>query len=274
MGCANTKVPSEYPDVILSQERNIQMTLPQEEPIEPIVSIEETQDILNHLLVKREEYQILTYEKYGVQRTLDVYQEKLCQIISDQNNSKIKYQGLLLRVVERDVDNVYRALTSQQVEKRVLIDILTARPKWHIAMIADSYEKQYNVQLFRQIRENLTTQFGKITGAATKTDLGRLLQLITTDQPERDGKLLRNNQTDPDGLMEVRFFSFLSIHDCRSFFPGRTINFVLPSMTMRRRQVNHFSKLSADHFLLHFFPSYPFLWSAEEMKLGFLSQPM
>lgn len=210
MGCANTKVPAEYNEVAIVQNKVLspsQTTTEQDkEDNEEESNLNEINEMIQHYMIVNQSKNKLIYEKYGIQKTIDVYQSKLLQLTEEQTNSKNKYTNLLNKVVEQDVNDVYHALTSSQVDKRVLINILTARPKWHIAMISEQYERDYSIPLFRQIRENLTTQFGRLTGS--KTDLARLLQLITADQPERDAKLLKNSVNDIEVILEVCFFLF------------------------------------------------------------------
>lgn len=214
MGCANSKVPSDYNEIVVVQNKvssqsSSSSALSPLKIEEEIIDLNEVNELIQHFMLLTNDIKKLNNEKYGIQKTIDIYQKKLIQTTEEQNNSKNKYQNLLQKVVDKDVDDVYRALTSQQVDKRVLINILTARPKWHIALIADSYEKIYGVQLFRQIRENLKTQLGRLTGS--KTGLARLLQLITTDQPERDAKLLKNSINDIDVILEVSIIIILNI---------------------------------------------------------------
>lgn len=211
MGCTNSQLPADHNDIVIepkhipnnSNNNTTHITNNNISPVkvEEIVDLTEVNELIQQYMLLLLDIKKLNNEKCGIQKTIDIYQTKLLQLTEEQNNSKYKYNNLLQKVVEKDVEDVNRALTSQQVDKRILINILTARPKWHIALISDSYEKMYDIQLFRQIRENLTTQFGRLTGS--KTGLGRLLQLITTDQTERDAKLLKNSINDIDSIFEI-----------------------------------------------------------------------
>jgi hypothetical protein len=209
MGCANTKVPAtEYDHVVVLQEKVLNI-IPSPLEGEDSADLSEIHYLMTELKKLREEMKLLTYEKYGVQSALDVCQQKLVELTGDQNTSKSKYQTLLSKVIERDVEEVSRALNSQNVEKGALIQILTARPRWHIALIAEEYQRQFDSPLSLQIREKLTTQFGKLTGS--KTGLGKLLEYITTEQPERDGKLLKFAIGDLDLLLEVALLPFFAL---------------------------------------------------------------
>lgn len=215
MGCANTKVPQDvvegnhdYETVVIVQEK-VQNALPAPHD-EPHVDISEIQELLHQLKDLKDELKFLIYEKYGVQRSVDIIQRKLLELSTEQTNSKNKYQNLLTKVVEKDVEELYRGLNSSTVDKRILIEVLTARPRWHITMIAETYERQYNVPLFLQIREKVTSQFGKLIGS--KTGLSKLLEYMTTDQPERDGKFLQLAINELDFLLEVSKFLSRNIH--------------------------------------------------------------
>jgi hypothetical protein len=199
MGCAHTKVPVDYDHVVVLQEK-VHNIIPTPQG-DDHVDLSEIHEMLAELKKLREEMKILTYEKYGVQSALDVCQQKLVELTGDQNTSKNKYQTLLSKVVERDVEEIHRALSLQNIDKNALIEILTARPKWHITKITEAFERQFDSPLSLQIREKLTTQFGKLTGS--KTGLGRLLEFITTEQSHRDGKFLKAATGDLDLLLEV-----------------------------------------------------------------------
>lgn len=211
MGCSNTKVPAaEYDQVVVVQEKvhNILpsgISSPGEGDDSATVDLTEFRKLIQRLSSLQESLKLLTSEKYGVQKSLDVAQEQLLELTTEQDGLKTKYQNLLRRVVEKDVDDISRALnSSSSLDKRALLEILTERPKWHITMISEAYERQHNVPLSLRIRENLTSQFGKLTGS--KTGLSRLLEYITTDQPERDGRFLKAALSDLDLLLEVPFF--------------------------------------------------------------------
>jgi hypothetical protein len=201
MGCAHSSVPQSYDEIAVVQENVVHIP---EEPIQQLeepINMSEVRVLLDRLGELHKELTTLTCEKYGIQYSLDTYQRKLVELTSDQSNAKAKYLNLLNQALDRDVDDVHKALNSQQIEKRILIDILTARSKWQIDLIAQIYDRKYHIPLFHQVRESLTTSMGRFTGS--QTELGRLLKYMTTEQPERDGRLLKSFIADADGIVEV-----------------------------------------------------------------------
>ena len=142
------------------------------------------------------------YEKCGVEHALAIARQKLTEFSEEQNKSKENYDFMLNYAMERDADDLFRALSSNSKEdKRVLIDVLTARTKWQLNLISEAYERKHNSPLLKKIKENLRTSMGIFTG--NNTDLGRLLLLVAMDQPERDAQLLTTYINDFDKIIEV-----------------------------------------------------------------------
>lgn len=273
MGCSNTKVPSDvvaertpkYDPVVKPQEMS-ENALPLHEELHADLS--EIQELSHQLKELNDQLKLLVSEKYGVQRTVDIVQAKLLDLTTEQTNSKNKYQNLLTRVVEKDAEELYRGLNSANVDKRILIEVLTARPRWHITLIAETYEREYNVPLFLQIREKVTSQFGKLIGS--KTGLSKLLEYMTTDQPERDGNFLQSSIHDIDLLLEVGIVSFVFRHGvCRLYSQGRIINFIRRLIIMKLKAGNIFlTELKAISPLQHLL-SYQKYAHVDAMRLGF-----
>lgn len=208
MGCSNTKVPmAAYDQVVVAAPEADHTALPfriaSPEEGEGETDLTELRELTQRLSSVKESLRLLTYEKYGVQKTLDVAQEQLLELTTEQEGLKTTYQGLLRRVVERDVEDISNALSPPSLDKKVLLEILTNRPTWHVTMISEAYQRRHSVPLSLRIRETLTSQFGKLTGS--KTGLSHLLEYITTDQPERDGRFLKAALGDLDLLLEVSF---------------------------------------------------------------------
>jgi hypothetical protein len=215
MGCSNTKVPAADYDAVVVVQEKVHNILPSgvvegEGDDDPAVDLTKIRELTQRFSSRNESLRLLTSEKYGVQKSLDLAQEQLLELTTEQDDLKTKYQSLLRRVVDKDVEEISRSLnsassSSSNLDKRSLLMILTERPKWHITMISEAYERQHGTPLSLRIRENLTSQFVKLTGS--KTGLSRLLEYITTDQPERDGRFLKAALTDLDLLLEVSMFT-------------------------------------------------------------------
>eukprot|EP01032_Pedospumella_encystans_P021457 gene21457-24340_t len=143
-----------------------------------------------------------TFEKLGIEDYIEESRNRLTSLSEQLHKSKLEYKRLLDFTMEQDADNLYNALTSNtRDDKRVLIDVLTARTKWQLALITEAYERKYSVPLLKMIKENLRTSIGIFTGS--NSELGRLLLLVATEQPERDAQLLLQNINDFDKIAEV-----------------------------------------------------------------------
>lgn len=143
-----------------------------------------------------------TYEKLGIEDYINESRNRLSNLSEQVQRTKLEYKRLLDQTMERDADDLYNALTSNtKDDKRVLIDVLTARTKWQLALITEAYERKYSVPLLKMIKENLRTSIGIFTGS--NSELGRLLLLVATEQPERDAQLLTQNINDFDKIAEV-----------------------------------------------------------------------
>jgi hypothetical protein len=101
------------------------------------------------------------------------------------------------------VDVIYEAFNDKfRVDKSALIDVLANRAKWQINLIADVYEKKYNVELQAQITSKLTTFFGTLV-TWSQTYLCKMLIYRILDQPERDAAILEDFKGDTDVICEV-----------------------------------------------------------------------
>lgn len=150
------------------------------------------------------------FEKCGVEAHIESSRDKLSKLSEGLVKAKEQYQFLLNYAMERDADELFRALTSSSsADKRVLIDVLTARTRWQLGLITEAYERKHHVPLLKIIKDNLRTSIGVFTGS--NSDLGRLLLLVAMDQPERDAQLLQQHTTDFDKIIEVNAWFD---HDC------------------------------------------------------------
>jgi hypothetical protein len=164
------------------------------------LNMNEVKAKLNDLYLIKESYHTLLLEQYGLDSLLEKCREQLIELANTQLKSKENYEFLLNYVIERDCDDLYRALqaASGSVDKRILIEILTARPKWQLDRISAVYEKKYSIQLISEITRHLK----KFSGA--QSDLGKLLLNICMEQPQRDSHLLYTHIKESDVIVEVR----------------------------------------------------------------------
>jgi hypothetical protein len=200
MGCGGSKK-----DVI----SNVDVVPPQgnEEPI----SNNEIKAQINKVMGLKDINKLVIYEKYGLDRSIELAREKLIGLTVSHQKVKDNYEFLLNYAMERDADDVHRALHGTHTDKRVLIDILTARTKWQLELIGVVYERKHNIPLLEDVKNTLRTSLGRLTG--TQTGLGQLMLYITTDQPERDGRLLQQCIKDHELLIEVRIrYNNIIIH--------------------------------------------------------------
>ena len=154
------------------------------------------------VMALKERLQRATFEKCGIEDYIEEARNKLSTASEAVQRTKLEYRRLLNLTMERDADDLYNALTSNtKDDKRVLIDVLTARTKWQLALITEAYERKYSVPLLKMIKENLRTSIGIFTGS--NSELGRLLLLVATEQPERDATLLTTNINDFEKIAEV-----------------------------------------------------------------------
>lgn len=174
--------------------------IPSEAPEQPI-NMTEIKGKIAKLMGLKDIHKLVTYEKYGLERSIETAREKIVELSAQQMKMKENYDFLLKYSLQRDADDVYRALDGSHTDKRVLIEILTARTKWQLELICQYYEFKYNVPLLEEIRKNLKTALGRLTGS--QTGLGQLMLYITTDQPERDARLLKLSLKDHELLIEV-----------------------------------------------------------------------
>ena len=158
----------------------------------------EVKKMVHTIMALKTRLQVATFEKCGIEYTLSVMREKLSNSSGTVQKAKDEYLRLLNVAMERDADELFRALTSNsKADKIVLIDVLTARTKWQMNLITEAYERKHHVPLLKIIKENLRTSLGSITGA------GRLLLHLTMDQPERHAQLLQQHLSNFDIITEV-----------------------------------------------------------------------
>jgi hypothetical protein len=143
-----------------------------------------------------------THERCGLEYHLEQMRGQLSRSSETVQRAKDEYLSLLNDAMERDADELFRALTtSSRADKMIMIDVLTARTRWQLNLITEAYEKKHHVPLLKIIKENLRTSMGLLTGS--NSDLGRLLLLIAMDQPERDAQLLTQHLGNFDIITEV-----------------------------------------------------------------------
>mmetsp|Transcript_3601 Transcript_3601/g.5585 ORF Transcript_3601/g.5585 Transcript_3601/m.5585 type:complete len:539 (-) Transcript_3601:148-1764(-) len=192
MGCGGSKDAAgdvSVPGELATNESEVEINLP------------DIKGRLKELTSVKLAHNLLLFEKYGIESVLAQCRDELSSLTMTQQKAKDGYEFLLQYAMERDADDVFRALQASQIDKRVLIDILTSRTKWQLEMIGNIYEKKHNVSLIREIQRNLRTSLGRLTGS--QSGLGRLLLFVCTDQPERDGQLLTNHIKDMDIIIEI-----------------------------------------------------------------------
>lgn len=187
MGCSSSK-------------KNQDVAIPGEieAPVQPEeLNMNEVKKYLNDLYNTKELYNQSLLESYGLDSLLEKCREQLIELATTQQKSKDNYEFLLNYAMERDSDDVYRALQASNVDKRVLIDILTARPKWQLDRISELYEKKHKTPLIAEIQKQLK----KFTGS--QSDLGKLLLNVCMEQPQRDSYLLNTHLKELDIVIEI-----------------------------------------------------------------------
>jgi hypothetical protein len=185
MGCSGSKTPSS--DVV---------SRPTEIPTEEL-NMNEVKNKLNDLYLAKESYNQVLFESHGLDSLLGKCREQLIELATTQQKSKDNYEFLLNYAIERDADDIHRALQLSQIDKRILIEILTARPKWQLNKICEVYEKKHKEQLINEIQKQLK----KFTGS--QSDLGKLLLNVCMEQPQRDSNLLSLHIKELDIVVEV-----------------------------------------------------------------------
>ena len=146
-------------------------------------------------------YNEVSFEKYGLEKMVQDVREELMSVTGVYTKAKEDYDFLLRYALERDADDVYRALQGNNIDKSVLIDILTARTKWQLELICTYYQEKHGESLIQEIQKKLKTSLGVLTGS--QSGLGRLLLWVCTDQPERDAQLLDTYHKDTEVIIEV-----------------------------------------------------------------------
>jgi hypothetical protein len=154
------------------------------------------------IMALKSRHQRAIWEKCGIEYYIEEGRTKLTELSETLLKSKESYNTLLGYAMEKDVDELYVALSSNsRADKKVLIEVLTTRTRWQMAIISETYEQKYGDPLIQKIKDNLRTSMGFFTG--NNTDLGRLLLMVVTDQPERDAQLLLAHVNDFDIILEV-----------------------------------------------------------------------
>jgi hypothetical protein len=196
MGCGGSKKSS---DVMVPGD--LENSHPEE------LNMTEVKARVNELYQTKNENNEILLEKVGLDAMLNLCRDELSDLATQQQKSRDNYEFLLRYAMERDADDVYRALQSSQIDKRVIIDILTARTKWQLDQISDIFQKKHNVPLISEIQKRLTKS---LTGS--QSDLGKLLLYVCMEQPERDSYLLQHQIKDMGIIIEVSsFFSDSSL---------------------------------------------------------------
>jgi len=188
MGCGGSKAKKKSD--VLDLDENIEVDYKK--------GSSEVKKMVHTIMALKARLQVATFEKCGVEYTLSAMREQLSKSSGTVQKAKDDYLRLLNVAMERDADELFRALTSNsKADKIVLIDVLTARTKWQMNLITEAYERKHHVPLLKIIKENLRTSLGSITGA------GRLLLHLTMDQPERDAQLLQQHLSNFDIITEI-----------------------------------------------------------------------
>ena len=211
MGCTGSKKPQN--DVLSPSD--IEVPLPPEE-----LNMNEVKKYLNDLSTTKDLYNQSLLESYGLDSLLEKCREQLIELATTQQKSKDNYEYLLNYVMQRDSDDIYRALQSSNIDKRVLIEILTARPKWQLDRIAELYEKNHHTSLIGEIQKQLK----KFSGS--QSELGKLLLNVCMEQPQRDSYLLNTHLKELDIIIEVSFLLLFFLIFFFSFYISRLLQLV------------------------------------------------
>lgn len=194
MGCGGSKAKKKSDVANLEPEEEIEIAYK---------GGSEVKKRVHTIMALKTRLQRAVFEKCGVEAHIEQSRERLTKLSEGLVKAKESYQTLLNYSMERDADELYRALTtSSTTDKRVLIDVLTARTRWQLQLITEAYERKHHVPLLKIIKDSLRTSIGIFTGSSS--DLGRLLLLVAMDQPERDAQLLYQHTSDFDKIIEVR----------------------------------------------------------------------
>lgn len=142
-------------------------------------------------------------ERNGINVMLTEQREKLQKLLAKKEALLKERAPLMEECWERDADVIYEAFNeSFRVDKSALIDVLANRARWQINLIADVFEKKYNIALLHQICSSLTTALGSVV-TGSQTNLCKLLIYRILDQPERDSALLKDFINDTDVICEI-----------------------------------------------------------------------
>jgi hypothetical protein len=150
----------------------------------------EINELYKYLLGQREILKPLLLEKYGLTCLLEEERANLESLLAKKEELIIKRKPLMDITFEHDAEEINKAFQKSNPDKGALVRILCARPKWQITLIAETYYKRYNTNLLEKCVNELTTFFGKLSGAGTA--LSKLLIYRIMDQPERDAAFLRD----------------------------------------------------------------------------------
>jgi regulator of replication initiation timing len=145
----------------------------------------------------------LILERNGVNVLLTEQREKLMKLLARKDELYKQRVPLMEDVWETDADVIYEAFNAGfTVDKSALIDVLANRARWQINLIAEVFEKKYNMPLIHQIVSQMQTLFGSIV-TGSNTNLCKLLIYRILDQRERDAALLKDNISDTDVICEI-----------------------------------------------------------------------
>ena len=198
MGCTSSKddfsalAPGEIPQLKGKEAERAVKRMKAE--IETIVAyINEQKDAMKPLILERN----------GVNVMLTEQREKLMKLLA-RKEALFNERAPLMEVVwERDADVIYEAFNSGfTIDKSALIEVLANRTRWQINLIAEVYEKKYNLSLIYQIISSMTTLFGSLV-TGSQTNLCKLLIYRILNQRERDAALLKDYINDPDVICEI-----------------------------------------------------------------------
>ena len=113
-------------------------------------------------LERRNQLKPLIAERTGLQAFLDEEREKLVELLIKKDSLEKERDPLLLKIWERDADDIYKAFGKFSLDKVTLCNILLNRNKSQIEEIGNVFEKKYGRLLLDFVVNEMTTVIGTI----------------------------------------------------------------------------------------------------------------
>jgi regulator of replication initiation timing len=138
-------------------------------------------EIYKYLSEQRIAVRPLLLEKKGLDVLLNEQKEKLARLLAKKEELLQQRAPLMEAVWESDADIIYESFNEGfTVNKNALVDVLANRTKWQVDLIADVFEKKYNVPLQQQISSKLSSTMGSLVAGSNKY-LCKLIRLRRHD---------------------------------------------------------------------------------------------